>query len=49
MNIYWGSGVIAPRIRNFGTRWRWVVSFTSQPLHPGDKSERSQLPHCAFT
>jgi len=24
--MYWGSGDIAPRILNLGTRWRWVVS-----------------------
>jgi len=23
------SGDIAPRILNLGTRWRWVVSFTT--------------------
>jgi hypothetical protein len=26
-----GSGGIAPRIFNLGTRWRWVVSFTIRP------------------
>jgi len=26
-----GSGSIAPRILNFGTRWWWLVNFT--PLH----------------
>jgi hypothetical protein len=29
-----GSGDIAPRILNLGTRWRWVVSFTLRPLCP---------------
>jgi hypothetical protein len=27
-----GSGGIAPRILDSGTRWRWVVSFTPRPL-----------------
>jgi len=31
-------GSIAPRILNFGTRWRWVVSFTPQSLYPRGKS-----------
>jgi hypothetical protein len=33
-----GSGDIAPRILDLGTRWRWVVSFTSRPLYPQGKS-----------
>jgi hypothetical protein len=33
-----GSGDIAPRILHFGTRWKWVVSFTSRPLYPQEKS-----------
>jgi hypothetical protein len=33
-----GGGVIAPRIVDLGTRWRWVVSFTPQPLYPQVKS-----------
>jgi hypothetical protein len=34
------SKVIAPRILNlkFGTRWRWVVSFTPRSLYLGGKS-----------
>jgi hypothetical protein len=32
-----GSGSIAPRILDLGTRWRWVVSFTLQPLYPQGK------------
>jgi hypothetical protein len=32
-----GSGDIAPRIRNLGNRWRWVVSFTPWPLYPQGK------------
>jgi hypothetical protein len=32
--IYWGSGGIAPRTLNLGSRWRWVASFTPQtPYH----------------
>jgi hypothetical protein len=27
-----GSGCIGPHILGFGASWRWVVSFTSQPL-----------------
>jgi hypothetical protein len=38
MKTYWGSGGIAPRILDLGTRWRWVVSFTPQPLYPRGKS-----------
>jgi hypothetical protein len=33
-----GSGGIASRILTLITRWRWVVSFTPQQLHPGGKS-----------
>jgi hypothetical protein len=33
-----GSGGIAPRILNLGTGWRWVVSFTLQPLYFRGKS-----------
>jgi hypothetical protein len=38
MKAYSASGGIAPRILNLGTRWRWVVSFTPQPLYPQGKS-----------
>jgi hypothetical protein len=34
----WESGCMAPRILDLGTRWRRVVSFTSQPLYPQGKS-----------
>jgi hypothetical protein len=37
------SGVIAPRILNFSTRWSWVVSFTHRPLYPQGKSPRYSL------
>jgi hypothetical protein len=33
-----GSGGIAPRILDLGTRWRWVASLTSRPLYPQGKS-----------
>jgi hypothetical protein len=33
-----GSGGIAPRILDLGTRWRWVANFTSRPLYPQGKS-----------
>jgi hypothetical protein len=33
-----GSGGIAPRILDLGTRWRWVVSFTPRPLYPRGNS-----------
>jgi hypothetical protein len=38
-----GSGGIAPRILNLGTRWRWVVGFTPRPLYPQGKSPRYPL------
>jgi hypothetical protein len=38
MKTYCGSGCIAPRILDLGTRWRRVVSFTSRPLYPQRKS-----------
>jgi len=34
MKAYWGSGAIAPRLLDFGTRWRSVISFTPRPLYP---------------
>jgi len=40
MKMYWGSGGVAPRILNLGTRWRQKVSFTLQPLCPRGKSHR---------
>jgi hypothetical protein len=30
----WVSGVIVPRILDLYTGWRWVISFTPQPLYP---------------
>ena len=29
-----GSGGVATLVLNFGTRWRWVVSFTLRLLYP---------------
>jgi len=43
MKAYWGSGCIAPHILHLSNRWRWVVSFTPQPLHP---KERARDTHC---
>jgi hypothetical protein len=34
MKMYWGGGIIAPRILNLGTRWRRMISFTARPLCP---------------
>jgi hypothetical protein len=33
MKAYWGSGGIAPRILDLGTRSRWVFSFTPRKLY----------------
>jgi hypothetical protein len=38
-----GSGGIVPRILDFGTRWRWVVSFTTRPIYLQGKSPRYPL------
>jgi hypothetical protein len=38
MKTYCGSGGIASRILDLGTRWRCVVSFTTQPLYLQGKS-----------
>jgi hypothetical protein len=42
MKTYWGGG-IAPRILDLDTRWKWVVSFTPQPLYRQGKSPRYPL------
>jgi hypothetical protein len=40
MKAYWGSGGIAPRILDLGTRWKWSVSLPAalqprkEPLVP---------------
>jgi hypothetical protein len=38
-----GSGCIDPHFLDLGTSWRWVVSFTTQPLYPRGKSPRFPL------
>jgi hypothetical protein len=38
------SGGIAPRIPDVGSRWRWVVSFTSRPFYPQRKNPWSSSP-----
>jgi hypothetical protein len=35
--------VMAPRILNLGTRWRWVITFTPQPLYSQGKSLRHPM------
>jgi hypothetical protein len=37
VKTYWGSGGLAPRILDLGTRWRLVVSFTRRPLYPRER------------
>jgi hypothetical protein len=39
----WGSGGLAPRILNVGSRWRCVVSLTLQRLYPQQNSPRYAL------
>jgi hypothetical protein len=43
MKAHWGSGGIAPRILDLGTRWRWVVNFTLRPLYSQGKSPQYPL------
>jgi hypothetical protein len=43
MKAYWGNGSIVPLILDLGSRWRWVVSFTHQPLYSQGKSPRYPL------
>jgi hypothetical protein len=43
MKTYCGSGGIAPRSLDLGTRWRWVDSFTPQPFYPQEKKPRYPL------
>jgi hypothetical protein len=38
MKTYGGSGGIAPRILDLGTRRRWVVSFTPRPFYSQGKN-----------
>jgi len=39
----WGNGRIPPRLLDFGTRWRWVVSLTLRSFYPLRKIPRYQL------
>lgn len=34
----WRSGITAPCILNFGTRWRWVLSLRRRPIYPRGRS-----------
>jgi hypothetical protein len=43
MKAYLGSGCIAPRVIDFGTRWSCVVSFTARPLYTQGESPDT---HC---
>jgi hypothetical protein len=43
VKTYWGSGGIALHILHFGTKWRWVASFTFRPVQPRRKNCRYQL------
>jgi hypothetical protein len=40
MKTYWGSGGVALRIINIGTRWRRVASFTLRSLYLGYPLDR---------
>jgi len=37
-----GEWIFPPRILSLCARWRWVISFTLQPLYP--RSKRSRYP-----
>jgi len=39
----WGSGCTVPLILNLGTRWEWVVSFTTWPLYSQGKKPQYLL------
>jgi hypothetical protein len=43
MKTYGGGGCIIPRFLDLSTSWRWVVSFTPQPLYSRGKSPRYKL------
>jgi hypothetical protein len=38
MKAIWGVEVYLHSFFDLGTRWRWVVSFTSRPIYPQEKS-----------
>jgi len=50
MKAYWRSGSIAPLILDLVIRWRWVVSFTSQPRteNPTIGHDPSQIPSNSY-
>jgi hypothetical protein len=39
----WGSGCVDPPFLDFGTSWRWVVSFTPRSLYPRGRTPRYPL------
>jgi hypothetical protein len=39
----WRSGCIVPHFLDLDSSWRWVVSFTTQPLYPRGESPRYPL------
>jgi len=39
----YGGGVIAPRVLDLGTRWKWLVSFTPRSLYSTGKEPRHPL------
>jgi len=43
MKAYWGSGGIARRFLNLGTRRNLVVSLTPRPLYPGERAAGTPL------
>jgi len=47
MKAFGGSEGVAPCIFYLGSRWRWVVSFTPQPLYPQGRSPWYPLDRCA--
>jgi len=49
MKAYWRSGGTAPRILDFGTRWKRVVGFTLRPLYTQGKSRWYPLDNVART
>jgi hypothetical protein len=43
MKVYGGSGCIDPHFLDFGSSWRWVVSFTPRALYPPGESTPGTL------
>jgi len=46
MKTYWGSEGIALLILNFGTKWRWAVSFTRRRFTPGERDPLTIVGGC---